>query len=274
MTYDPTLYQGTAAYYVGGRPHYSPDLVETLAAELRLDGSGLLLDVGCGPGIIAVELHPFFGQVFALDPDSAMLEEGKLHAQSRGIADIRWIQARAEEISSLGLDWARLVTFGQSFHWTDRERVAEDVYDSLEPGGAMALINHVTEGRPQPAGPGHPLIPHAAIREVIGRFLGPRRRAGRGFAPESAMSHEEVIGKSRFDAPQRLYCPGRPDIVQDVEAVLANYLSTSFAAPHLFGSRLEEFKQAAREALYHQNPEGLFWDWPGDTEILLAARTS
>lgn len=272
MTYDPTLYQGTAAYYVGGRPHYSPNLAKTLAEELRLDGSGLLLDVGCGPGIIAVELHPLFGHVVALDPDAAMLEEGNRYAQSRGIQDIRWIQARAEDISSLGLERVRLVTFGQSFQWTDRERVAEDVYDMLEPGGGMAIINHTTVDRPQPVGPGYPLIPHTAIHEVIGRYLGPRRRAGQGFAPESAISHAEVIGKSQFGPPRRLFCPGRPDIVQDVEAVLANYLSTSFAAPHLFGDKLEDFKKDVREALTSRSATGEFWDWPGDTQILIARK--
>ena len=31
----------------------------------------------------------------------------------------------------------RLVTFGQSFYWTDEVRVAEAVYDMVEPGGAL-----------------------------------------------------------------------------------------------------------------------------------------
>jgi hypothetical protein len=43
-----------------------------------------------------------------------------------------------------------LVTFGQSFHWTDEARVAEAVYDMLEPGGTLALIVHTPEGRSRP----------------------------------------------------------------------------------------------------------------------------
>src|SRR5690242_18987392 len=56
MPYDPTIYQGSATYYIHGRPAYSPALVPTLAAELGLDGSGRLLDVGCGPGVLAIAL--------------------------------------------------------------------------------------------------------------------------------------------------------------------------------------------------------------------------
>ena len=50
MRYDPTIYQGSAAYYAQGRPPYARALVPTLATALGLDGTGRLLDVGCGPG--------------------------------------------------------------------------------------------------------------------------------------------------------------------------------------------------------------------------------
>ncbi len=69
-----------------------------------------------------------------------------------------------------------------------------------------------------------------------------------------------------------MYCTGRPDIVQDIDGVLANYFSTSFAAPHLFGDRLEDFAADVRAELTTRSPSGLFWDWPGDTEILLARK--
>jgi hypothetical protein len=52
--------------------------------------------------------------------------------------------------------------------------------------------------------------------------------------------------------------------------VLANYLSTSFAAPHLFGDWRAQFEADLRAELAARSPSGLFWDWPGDTAILLA----
>ena len=55
MPYDPTIYRGSARYYAPGRPPYSRELVSTLTDEVGLDGSGRLLDVGCGPGILTVE---------------------------------------------------------------------------------------------------------------------------------------------------------------------------------------------------------------------------
>lgn len=272
MPYDPTLYQGAAAYYVSGRPPYSRDLSQTLAAEVGLDGSGCLLDVGCGPGVLAITLADRFEEVIGLDPDAEMLTEGARRADQRGITNIRWVQALAEVIAERNLGTFRLVTFGQSFHWTDRERVAEMVYDSLEPDGAMALIGHTPDGRPQPEGPGYPLIPHEAIQALIAHYLGPRRRAGQGFASLSTEKHEETLARTRFGVPRSLFCEGRDDIVQDIEGVLANYLSTSFAAPHLFGDRLGCFEADFRAELSAHSASGLFWDWPGDTQVLLAAK--
>jgi SAM-dependent methyltransferase len=272
MAYDPTIYRGTAAYYVRGRPPYARTLAATLADELGLDGSGGLLDVGCGPGVLAVELADRFSQVVGVDPDAEMLAEGSRRAAEAGIANIRWVQARGEDIPMLNLGTFKLVTFGQSFHWINREQVAEAVYDILAPGGALALIGHAHDGRPQPAGPGYPPIPHDAIRAIIERYLGARRRAGQGFAQLSEERHEDVLARTRFGAPRQLFAPGRPDIVQNIDDVLANYFSMSYAAPHLFGDRRAEFEAAVRVELAQHSPSGLFWDWPGDTAILLAGK--
>lgn len=180
--------------------------------------------------------------------------------------------ARGEDIPALALGKFRLVTFGQSFHWMAREQVAEAVYEILEPGGALALISHAHEGRPQPAGPGYPPIPHDAIRALIERYLGPRRRAGKGFSSWSTERHEDFFARTSFGAPRSLYAPGRPDIVRDVDGVLAGYFSMSYAAPHLFGDKRTEFEAAVRAELAARSPSGLFWDWPGDTEILVVAK--
>jgi hypothetical protein len=54
--------------------------------------------------------------------------------------------------------------------------------------------------------------------------------------------------------------------------VVSGYFSMSYAAPHLFGDRAGEFADEVRELLRARSPEGVFWDWPGDTEVMIARK--
>ena len=271
-SYDPTLFEGAAAHYRYGRPPYSPQLEAVLTEELELDGSGRLLDGGCGPGILTVRLAHLFEEAVGLDPDAAMLAEGRRVADQRGITNIRWVQAVAEDLPGAAPGPYRLVTFGQSLHWTDEARVAEAVYDMLDPGGALAMIVHEVEGRPKPPSPGQPSIPHAEIQALVEKYLGPTRRAGQGVAPVRTHRFADVLVRTRFGAPRSVFVPGIPDLLRDSESVLSGYLSMSSSAPHLFGDRLEDFTREVRELLASRSPEGVFWDWPGDTEIILVRK--
>jgi SAM-dependent methyltransferase len=271
-SYDPTLFEGAAAHYRYGRPAYSPQLEPVLTEELDLDGSGRLLDGGCGPGILTVRLAHLFEEVVGLDPDAVMLAEGRRVAAERGITNIRWVQAVAEALPEAAPGPYRLVTFGQSLHWTDEARVAEAVYDTVEPGGALALIVHEVEGRPKPPSPGPPPIPHAEIRALVEKYLGPTRRAGQGVAPVRTHRFADILVRTRFGAPRSVFVPGIPDLLRDSESVLSGYLSMSSSAPHLFGDRLEDFTREVRKLLASRSPEGVFWDWPGDTEIILVRK--
>jgi SAM-dependent methyltransferase len=271
MPYDPTIYQGSAAHYRYGRPPYSPRLGEFVAEKVGRDTGARLLDAGCGPGILTVRLAPLFAETVGLDPDADMLAEGRRVADELGLSGIRWVEAVAEDLPDAAPGPFRLVTFGQSFHWTDEWAVAEAVFDMLEPGGMVALIGHTVEGRPRPPRAGTP-IPHAEITATVEKYLGSTRRAGQGRSPVRRHRFEDVLARTRFGPPQSVFLPGVPDLMRDSESVLSGYFSLSWAAPHLFGEHAEAFADEVRALLASRSPTGLFWDWPGDTEVVFARK--
>ena len=92
------------------RPPYAPALYERLL-EL-VPGRARALDLGCGPGKVALQLAPYFGEVVAVDPSESMLAAG----QELSLAtNIRWLQGHAEAIS-LGGPFD-LITIGTAVHW-------------------------------------------------------------------------------------------------------------------------------------------------------------
>jgi len=222
--------------------------------------------------VLAVRLARLFAQVVGLDPDAGMLAEGRRVAAGEAVGNIRWVRGLAEDLPAVAPGPYRLVTFGQSFHWTDERPVAETVYDMLEPGGALALIVHTVTGRPRPPGPGAPAIPHDEITALVERYLGSTRRAGQGTAPERAHRFEDVLARTRFGVHRQYFLPGVPDLVRDSESVLSGYLSLSSSAPHLFGDRLDDFAAEVRALLANRSAERIFWDWPGDTEVVMARK--
>ena len=87
LQWHPALYAGSAPYYAVGRVSYPIALAEALAEQLGLDGSGRLLDVGCGPGSLTLLLAPWFEQATGVDADRDMLAEAKrLELRASGIA--------------------------------------------------------------------------------------------------------------------------------------------------------------------------------------------
>jgi SAM-dependent methyltransferase len=270
--YDPTIYLGSAAHYRSGRPAYSPELETVLTHEAGLDGTGRLLDAGCGPGVLTIRLAHFFEQAVGLDPDAAMLAEGRRAAGEKGAARIRWVQGLAEDLPAVAPGPYKLVTFGQSFHWTDEQHVAEIVYDMLQPGGTLALIVHTVAGRSRPPDPGVPPIPHDEIRALAAKYLGPVPRAGQGTIAERTHRFEDVLVRTRFGVARQLFAPGIPDLLRDSESVVSGYLSLASCAPHLFGDRLGDFTGEVRSLLARHSADGLFWDWPGDTEVVMARK--
>jgi SAM-dependent methyltransferase len=100
------------SYYA--RPPYAPALFERLL-ELT-PGRGRALDLGCGPGKVAVVLADHFAEVVALDPSTAMLEIGQASDAGRH-RNIVWVRERAETyVGKVDFD---LVTAAASIHWPD-----------------------------------------------------------------------------------------------------------------------------------------------------------
>jgi len=107
---------------------------------------------------------------------------------------------------------------------------------------------------------------------VVTRHLGSTRRVGQGVITPRGHTFQDVLIRTRFGEPRVLFAPGIPDLVRDTESVLSGYLSFATSAPHLFPDGGRAFAEDVRALLTDRSPEGLFWDWPGDTEIVLAQK--
>ncbi len=257
--WDESLYAGSAQYYATGRMPYPAEVVAALGGALDLDGHARLLDVGCGPGSLTLLLAALFEQAVGIDADGDMIAAAAEAAIRAGVENVQWRQLRAEDLPA-GLGMFRVVSFAQSFHWTDRPRVARLVRGMLDPDGVFVLVGATThEGVPGDDELPHRRPPRAEIATLVADWLGPTRRAGRGSAPARTPSGEDVVLRDAgFRGPDRIEVGGGRVLTRTEDQVVASVFSLSSAAPHLFGDRLRQFEAELRDVLRQRSPDGLF----------------
>jgi len=232
------LFQGAAEYYARFRRPYPAAVVSSIVEECELDGGARLLDLGCGTGQVFAALAAHFEEVVAIDPDREMLALARRQAELTHPGHVRLLPIRAEQIGP-ELGAFRMAVCGASFHWMDRPRVADLVYDRLEPGGSFVLLAYsgLHEGNTDW---------ERAIVETIARWLGPERRAGGG-QWRAGERHEAVLAKSRFGAPRIVNID--VDEVWTIDEIIGFLYSTSYASKAILGERANNFEIDLRERL-------------------------
>jgi len=246
--HDPHIYQGTAWYYSRFRPRYPETLVTLLRDTFGLDGRGRLLDLGCGPGPVALRLAHLFERVIAIDPEPEMLAEGRAQAERAGVSNIEWRSGSSEDLSAK-LGSFRLVTMGNSFHWMDRQRTLDALYDLVTAGGGIAVVG---EGAPLAAPPPTPW--RVAINGVVKKYVGDRRLPWEPIESQPEELHQTYIERSRF-TDLTAYSESF-EVTWTIDSMIGNLYSMSFCSRRLLGDRVDAFERDLRAAILAVEPSG------------------
>jgi SAM-dependent methyltransferase len=269
-SWDETLYAGSAPYYATGRMPYPAAVAEAIRDELGLDGTGRLLDVGCGPGSLTLLLAPLFASAVGVDADEGMVVEARARAARAGLTAVEFVRMRAEHLPA-GLGPLRVVSFAQSFHWMDRSVVAERVRGLLAADGAWVHIGARTSHGDDSDDPlPQPRPPWAGIDALVVSYLGPVQRAGQGTLPGGNRSGEEdVMRAAGYAGPTRITIDNVAVVERGADEVVAAVFSLSRSAPHLFADRLAAFEADLRDLLRATSPTGRFCERTHDIAVVI-----
>jgi trans-aconitate methyltransferase len=240
----PRRFTRAAAHYRGGRPPYAPALIRQVAHATGLQPQHRVLDLGCGPGSLAIGFGYFAGEVLGLDPEPAMLQAA-VEAARGLVPNVSFRRASSHDLSP-ALGRFRLVTMGRSFHWMDREDTLRRLDSLLDPGGAIALFRD-----------SHPDLPDNAWRktwrEIIDKYdsddtLRNRRRS------QHWVRHEAVLIASPFCVLETHAVIERRTIT--TESLVDRALSMSSTSQDRIGEKLDDLVSELRAFSSALSPDG------------------
>lgn len=239
---EPSAYfESTVEQYAVYRPEYPDPPFEYLRERFGLDGTGRLLDLGCGTGRLGVALADDVAEVVGIDPNETMIEYARERATVTGAQDTDWRVGSDAQLPELAddRDPLRLTVMGRSFHWMDQARTLETLHDITELGGGVALL-HDTEWLARGTADWQD-----AVYDVVAAYLDdPPQRTG---PVEYDDPWAEKLAEHGFEnADERVY---EVDREWDADGVIGYLLSLSFCSPAVLGDSREAFERDVRDAL-------------------------
>jgi len=242
------FFKSTAWYYARFRPPYPGFLFDEIRERYDLDGTGTLLDIGCGTGQLALSLAPHFFEVVGMDPEEEMLEEARSQARLKSIEKVCWVRGDSGDLSGIQTP-LRLVTMGRCFHWMDRGALLDALHPKLEQRGGVVITGE------RPMWEAREPFEHV-VKALTQELLGPKRRAGSSFYKSCGVSHQEVISASRFSRFDAINFPWRRGWT--VDQIIGHCYSTSFVSLHVLGDLRDRFEDELRRRLLLLDPGGVF----------------
>jgi SAM-dependent methyltransferase len=234
-------FDSTAPYYARYREPYPASFFREVALREGLQGHERLIDIGCGPGSLAVGFAPFVRSSLGVDVETEMLAAARVEAARAGF-HIDLMQARIEDLPT-GIGVFQAVTIGRALHWFDRDEAIAVLERIVDENGWIAICGTKAFG--------------AAIHGFNGKFHEIRRAWSSN--PDESCYHidfSEWFRGSRFRKVEDVEVTESHQVT--IPDLIGRALSMSTTSPEVLGDRRPAFEAAMREALEPLSSGGIF----------------
>lgn len=228
---------------------YPSSLIRYLIDKFSLNGEQQMLDLGCGTGHLTIRFSDWCKKIVGIDMEPEMIEEARrIHHEIR-IGNIHWYTGTIEQYKKEHNEKFQLVTIAKAFHWMDRSKTLEELYEIVTDGGGVAIIDNYEPNKKLE-------LWQVRLNEVIEKWYGKDRRAGNGTYTHPTMSHEEVLSSSNFKVEIHQF--PTYEITWTIDSILGNLYSTSYGSKRFLDDNILPFERELKEALLDLNEAGEF----------------
>jgi SAM-dependent methyltransferase len=231
-------FDSTVATYERARPPYSPAFFAEVSEAIGLDGRQRLLDVGTGPGLLAIGFASACRSVTGVDPEPAMIEAATAAAARAGVR-LTTLVGRLEDMSDAPA--FEVVTIGRALHWLDPEPARRTLERIVAQRGMVVVCraDSVKDGR----------------NPWLGAFTSVRRSFGE--TPPRG-DDDSFLEGGRFHRAGTVTV--ETTYLLPVALLAERILSHSTTSPEKLGARVADMRDAVGEALAAYATGGLIDD--------------
>ena len=245
--FEPRRFRSTVPYYARYRLHYPAELIARVAETVGLAPGDGVLDLGCGPGLLAIPFARAGMRVVGVDPEPDMVAAAREAAEGARVS----VDFRQGSSFDLPRDIGpiRLVVMGRSFHWMDRAETLRRFDALLPPNGAIALFE---DDHP-------PTAENKWLRKFVevGKNYGMHEAAHYAALMKGEYrTHVSYLFDSVFTQIGKVGTFIRRPIAAD--EIVGFAFSQSALSPEKLGERAADFERDLRAALASLSPEGQF----------------
>ncbi|WP_024513613.1 class I SAM-dependent methyltransferase [Bradyrhizobium sp. Tv2a-2] len=246
-------FASTVGLYEELRPPYPPAFFRSVAEQLKFSRHEALIDLGTGPGLLALGFAPYVGRVVGVDPEPGMLATAR-EAAARAHVDFTLIEGKVETLPpEIGAFDA--VTIGRALHWMDREATLKRFEQLVARDGVVLICASSTasDGR-------NPwLDDYTAARRS---WSPPKLWAESGTGNPGRRDPAPFFRDSAFHLAEMIRTEGSHDIrVQDLARRVLTFSSTS---PEALGDKVEAMLADVEQRLLPFSRDGII------TEVFVA----
>ncbi|VTR98674.1 methyltransferase type 11 : Methylase involved in ubiquinone/menaquinone biosynthesis OS=Singulisphaera acidiphila (strain ATCC BAA-1392 / DSM 18658 / VKM B-2454 / MOB10) GN=Sinac_4572 PE=4 SV=1: Methyltransf_11 [Gemmata massiliana] len=117
--------------------------------RLLIDTAGIgaddeVLDVACGPGLVACEVAKVARHVTGIDLTPAMIDQSRARQKSLGLNNLTWAVGDAQPLPFADNSFSRVVTRYSFHHFTDPAGVFVAMVRVCKPGGRVTVADVFT----------------------------------------------------------------------------------------------------------------------------------
>jgi ubiquinone/menaquinone biosynthesis C-methylase UbiE len=127
------------------------EIIRLICEAARARAGAAVLDVACGPGLVALALAESAGHVTGLDLTPAMLDKARQLQQRVGRPNLSWVLGRADALPYPAATFDAVATRFSFHHLTDPAQALAEMVRVCRPGGRVVVCDVYTSAPEQAA---------------------------------------------------------------------------------------------------------------------------